>query len=391
MKAGTTPEIKLLLASLIVIVTVAAAVPSAVTGLAPTVIVEVALEAVPEVNTTVVVAAPDAPTGVAIAKVLVSATVEAKVQVEIPVLALLAVQALGFVSPPPASVTLNVGTTLGTALLFASLKVIVTVEVEVPFAVTGPDAVMDELPAAAVPPLKTTVPPATTTGVAMAMVFTSAFVDFRVQVEIPVVALLALQAPSVLPVPEEVKVGTVLGTALLFASFKVIVIVEVELPSAVTGLVPVIVEFPALTLPPVKTTVPPVITTGEARARVLISDLVVIRVQVDTPVLAAVKEQVPKVLLLPVEVKVGTTAGEIPLLLLSLNVIVMVEMELPSAVTGPLPVMVEFPALALPPVKTTVPPERETGVTIESVLVSALSELKVQTETPLAFVDEQVW
>ena len=177
-----------------------------------------------------------------------------------------------------------------TKLLNASLKVIVTVEVEVPFAVTGPDAVMDELPAAAVPPLKTTVPPATTTGVAMAMVFTSAFVDFRVQVEIPVVALLALQAPSVLPVPEEVKVGTMLGTALLFASFKVIVIVEVELPSAVTGPVPVIVELPGLALPPVKTTVPPNRETGVTRESVLVSALSELKEQRETP-LAFVDEQ----------------------------------------------------------------------------------------------------
>ena len=112
MKAGTTPEIKLLLASLIVIVTVAAAVPSAVTGLAPTVIVEVALEAVPEVNTTVVVAAPDAPAGVTIAKVLTSATLEAKVQVEIPVVASLLEQVV-IVLPDPVSVALKVGTTLG--------------------------------------------------------------------------------------------------------------------------------------------------------------------------------------------------------------------------------------------------------------------------------------
>jgi len=91
----------------------------------------------------------------------------------------------------------------------------------------------------------------------------------------------------------------------------------------------------------------------------------------------------------PEAVKVGTTLGAIALLLASFKVIVMLAVAVPLAVTGLIPAIVEFPALALPPVKTTVPPERETGVTIESVLVSALSELKVQTETPLAFVDEQ--
>ena len=111
-KAGTTPEIKLLLASLRVIVTLNEAVPSAVTGPAPAVIVELALEAAPLVNETLEVAAPDAPAGVTIAKVLTSATLEAKVQVEIPVVASLLEQVV-IVLPDPVSVALKVGTTLG--------------------------------------------------------------------------------------------------------------------------------------------------------------------------------------------------------------------------------------------------------------------------------------
>ena len=143
MKAGVSPETKLLNASLKVIVIDEVAVPLAVTEPVPE-IVEKVLAAAPGVNTTFTVAAPDAPTGVAIARVLVSATVEAKVQVEIPVVGSLLEQAV-IVLPEPVLVALKVGTTLGkTVLLFTSFKVIVTVVVEVPFAVTGPAAVMEE-------------------------------------------------------------------------------------------------------------------------------------------------------------------------------------------------------------------------------------------------------
>ena len=44
---------------------------------------------------------------------------------------------------------------------------------------------MVELAATAIPTVKVTVPPAFTTGVAMERVFTSALVDFNVQVETP--------------------------------------------------------------------------------------------------------------------------------------------------------------------------------------------------------------
>ena len=168
-----------------------------------------------------------------------------------------------------------------------------------------------------------------------------------------------------------------------------IVIEEVMVPSAVIGLTPVIVENAAPAPSPLNKTVPKATTTGVASVMVLVSALVDTRVQIEIPVTASLKLQVPRVLPVPEAVKVGTTLGAIALLLASFKVIVMLAVAVPLAVTGLIPAIVEFPALALPPVKTTVPPERETGVTIESVLVSALSELKVQTETPLAFVDEQ--
>lgn len=73
----------------------------------------------------------------------------------------------------------------------------------------------------------------------------------------------------------------------------------------------------------------------------------------------------------------------------SLRVIVTVEVALPFAMTGPVPVMFEFAATADPAVNTTVPPALVTGAVIERVFVSAPSELKVQVESPVAFDEEQ--
>lgn len=53
----------------------------------------------------------------------------------------------------------------------------------------------------------------------------------------------------------------------------------------------------------------------------------------------------------------------------SRRVMTMVEVVDPSAVTGPVPVIVEFAATAEPAVKTTVPSAFTTGVAIESVFV----------------------
>ena len=79
-KVGVVPEMLLLLASFKVIVTVEVAAPSATTGPVP-LILEFAIEAAPGVKTTV----PSLfTTGVAMERVFVSATVEARVQVETP-------------------------------------------------------------------------------------------------------------------------------------------------------------------------------------------------------------------------------------------------------------------------------------------------------------------
>ena len=70
---------------------------------------------------------------------------------------------------------------------------------------------------------------------------------------------------------------------------------------------------------------------------------------------------------------------------MSFNVTVTVDVATPSAITGVVPVMLEFAATGVPAVNTTVPPALTTGVAIERVLVSASAELSVQLETPEAF------
>jgi hypothetical protein len=67
---------------------------------------------------------------------------------------------------------------------------------------------------------------------------------------------------------------------------------------------------------------------------------------------------------------------------------VTVDVAAPSATTEPEPVIVEFVATAAPAENITVPSALATGVTIESVLVSAFSELKVQIAIPEALVTE---
>ncbi len=72
-------------------------------------------------------------------------------------------------------------------------------------------------------------------------------------------------------------------TRLLFTSLSVMVTVEVAIPSARTGPVPEIVEVAATGEPGVKTTVPPIFTTGVAIERVLVSALRDLKVHVETP------------------------------------------------------------------------------------------------------------
>ena len=91
-------------------------------------------------------------------------------------------------------VALKVGVSPETGLLFASFKVIVTVDDAEPSATTGPEPVMVEVAATAPPGVKVTVPSALIKGVAIERVFTSAVSEARVQVETPEV-LEAEQVP----------------------------------------------------------------------------------------------------------------------------------------------------------------------------------------------------
>lgn len=61
----------------------------------------------------------------------------------------------------------------------------------------------------------------------------------------------------------------------------------------------------------------------------------------------------------------------------------------PFAMTGDEPVIFEFAATGVPAVKITVPSDFVTGAVIERVFVSALNEVRVQVDTPEAFVTEQ--
>ena len=179
-----------------------------------------------------------------------------------------------------------------TGLRFASFRVMVTAEVSTPLATTGLKPVIVEFRATATPAVKTTVPSAFETGVAIERVFVSAVEDARVQVEIPE-AFVTEQAVEILLVPVSVaeNVGVWPDTRLLLASFKVMVIVEVATPSAITGPEPVMVELAATATPAEKTTVPSALITGVAMARVLTSAVKDVRVQVETPA-ALVTEQV---------------------------------------------------------------------------------------------------
>ena len=68
---------------------------------------------------------------------------------------------------------------------------------------------------------------------------------------------------------------------------------------------------------------------------------------------------------------------------------VTVDVAVPFAKTGLVPVIVELAAIAEPAVNTTVPPAFTTGVAIDNVLVSALVDDNVQVATPDALVTEQ--
>lgn len=80
------------------------------------------------------------------------------------------------------------------------------------------------------------------------------------------------------------KFGSIPATGLLFASLRVIVIVESVAPSAACGDVPVIVEFAETGREDENSTTSPVTATGDVSWSVLNSALVEARVQRERPV-----------------------------------------------------------------------------------------------------------
>ena len=90
-----------------------------------------------------------------------------------------------------------------------------------------------------------------------------------------------------------------------------------------------------------------------------------------------------------VAVKFGVMP-ETPLLFASNIVMVTVEVAIPSASTGPVPVIVELVATAVPATKVIVPSALVTGAVMDKVFTSALRDLSVQVEIPLESVALQV-
>jgi len=138
-------------------------------------------------------------------------------------------------------VTEYVGVSPETKLEFASLRVIVTVEVSIASGTIGPVPEMDEFAAEAAPATKLMEEPDFTKGVRICSVLFSALIDFNVHVYSPGLAV-AVQAEAVLFEPEDENVVDPPETRLLLISFKTIVTVEVATPLATTGPVPVMVE-----------------------------------------------------------------------------------------------------------------------------------------------------
>ena len=88
------------------------------------------------------------------------------------------------------------------------------------------------------------------------------------------------------------KVGVTPATGFMVTSRKVMVIVEVDVPSAATGVVPVMVELAATAIPAVKITLSPLLKIGAVRLKVLLSAVLDFKLQVDSP-LAFEALQVP--------------------------------------------------------------------------------------------------
>jgi len=387
---GTTPATGLLFASRSVAVIVEVATPFAVIELVP-VIVEFTAATAPATKLTVFVT-PVRPVGAVILSVFVPMAVVLIVPVASPFTSV----TVGWTRVFPVPVAPNVVAIPVIGLLFASRRVMVTVEVATPSAETPVlgEATIVEFAADARPGLKTTVPvteprPA---GEAMLRVLVSAPVEAIVPLVCPEALVTDAGWTSELPVPVAAKVAVVPEIRLLFESRSVIVTVEVVVPSAETFVLgeAEIVEFVAEGAPAVKVTAVVAVLNpaGVAMLIVFASATVERTVPVACPDAFVVDPGCVRVFPVPVE----ANAVEAPLtglLFASRRVIVRVEVVDPSAVTlvGEAEI-VEFATTGVPATKLTVPPVMTSGVTSERVFTSARSDLSVQVETPDAFVAE---
>lgn len=375
------------------IVTVEVATPFATTGPVP-VIVEFTAAAAPATKPTVPVTVVN-PAGVVMLNVFVSAIVDLIVPVATPEAS---VTAAAWVSVFP--VPVEAKTTVRPSIGFPdeSFKVIVTVEAATPSAVTPVvgERVSVEVALEGVPGRKPTVvvTAPSPAGEVMFNVFVSAKVEAIAPEVCPDPFVATEGWVSVFPVPVAPNVGVIPEIGLLFASRRSIVTAESAEPSARTFVAgdAEIAEVAAEGAPGTKVT--EVVTVpspaGEAMLTVFAWATVEAIVAVATPEAFVTAAGWVSVFPVPVEAIVVVTpfAG---LLFASRSVIVIVEVATPFAV---IPVagaaeIVEFAAVAAPAMKETVPPVMRSGVVIERVFVSALSDLRVQVATPEALVAEQ--
>lgn len=257
-KVVATPAIGFPLASRRVIVTADVAEPSAVTPvLGEAAMVDVAADAAPATNVTVLVTV-ESPAGPDTLSVFNPAAVDLIVPVVTPEAL---VTAAGWVRVFPVPVAAKVAVRPGAGLLLASRRVMVTVEDVVPSAVrpVEGDAEIVELATVGAPATKVAevVTPLKPAGVAILIVFASAKVDFNVAVACPAALVAEPGCAIVFPTPVEAIVVEIPLTGLLFTSRRVIVTVVIVVPSAVIPLdgEAEMVEFPATAVPATKVTV----------------------------------------------------------------------------------------------------------------------------------------
>ena len=189
----------------------------------------------------------------------------------------------------------------------------------------------------------------------------------------------------------EARVTVFPATGLELASFRVTVMVEVVVPSAVmeVGLATT-VDWAAVGVPAANVTV--------AVCVIVIVSVVSVAVKTPAPEVLdfTVKVTIPEILgpdaaeIVSVAPRLDervTVFPETGLESASFNVTVIIEVLLPSAITDAgLELTVDCAAVTGPGTKVTVPPDFETGVAMLRVLTSARVEVRVQVEIPEALL-----